>query len=927
MSQHFAFLLLGLGSGGVFAALAMALVVTYRSSGVVNFSTGAISLYTATTYAYLREGKLVVPIPGLPSTVSLPWHSLAFVPAALIALVVAALLGIILYLVVFRPLRRAAAVAKAVASLGVMIVLQGLLGLRVGTDPLSTPAILPDSTWKVFGRSVRGDRIWFAVAVVGVAVVLTVLFRATRFGLVTRAAAETEKGAVVTGLSPDRIALANWALGAMVAGIAGILISPIVPIVPVAYTLFIVPALAAALAGGFTRLLPAVVAGLVIGVSQSELVNLQASHKWLPQAGLPELVPLALIVGVLVVSGRALPSRGMLVLKTLGGAPRPRSVVLPAAVGIGIGIVALLATGQSYRLAVITTFIFGVISLSWVVVSGYAGQISFAQLALAGVGAFSLFRFAENWGVPFPIAPLLAAGVATVVGVVVGLPALRIRGLPVAVVTLALAVSLQAFWFHNPDYNGGFNGAPISTPSLFGIKFRVDVQSNRLAFGFMCLTVLALVAIGVALLRRSRLGAAMAAIKANERSAAAVGIDVARTKIAAFAIASYIAGLGGCLLAYQQQSAIPTTFDSIAGLGLFATAFLAGITSVYGGILAGIIAGGGILYVALDRNLELGNWYSVIAGVLLVLNVILKPEGIAGDMHKLVARVRSRRAPSTVTAAVTATGDPDVHPDVHPVDASQVVERPVAGAGQVLLSVRNVSVRYGEVVAVDDVSFDVEAGTIVGLIGPNGAGKTTLIDAISGYTASTGTVTFNGRSLNGLKPHQRIRAGLGRTFQGVELYEDLTVEENVSVGEEAARHGGDHYDLGPEGPAALFRALRLDEVRDRPVRELSAGYRQLVSVARALAGRPRVVLLDEPASGLDSEESLWLGERLEGARQRGITIVMIDHDMSLVLGVCDIVHVLDLGAVIASGTPAEIRANPRVTAAYLGAAHDPVNVS
>ena len=222
---------------------------------------------------------------------------------------------------------------------------------------------------------------------------------------------------------------------------------------------------------------------------------------------------------------------------------------------------------------------------------------------------------------------------------------------------------------------------------------------------------------------------------------------------------------------------------------------------------------------------------------------------------------------------------------------------PIAGTGRTVLALDEVRVDYGGVVAVDRVSLEVGEGQIVGLIGPNGAGKTTLIDAISGYAASTGSVLFEGSCLDGLVPHRRIRRGLGRTFQGVELYDDLTVEENIRVGQEAARHGGHRVDLDPEVDdlTTLCRMLRLDAVRDRPVKELSAGYKQLVSVARALAGRPSVVLLDEPAGGLDSDESQWLGERLRDVRAAGVTILMVDHDMSLVLGVCDEIHVLDLG--------------------------------
>lgn len=908
MAEYFAFLLRGLGSGGVYAALAMALVVTYRSSGVVNFATGAIGLYVAETYAYLRNGELFIPFPGFPSTVSLGTDELSFAVASVIALVIAALLGMMLHFLVFRPLRAAPAVAKAVASIGVMIVLQAVIGIRLGTNPITTSSIMPDDTVTIFGEAIRSDRLWFAAAIVGVALLLGVLFKYTSFGLATRAAAETEKGAYVTGLSPQRIALANWSLSAVVAGIAGILISPIVPIIPVSYTLFIVPALAAALVGGFTNLAPAVAAGLLIGMLQSELVFLQLKFDWLPAAGLPEMIPLVLILAVLVIRGKPLPDRGAVVTQTLGRAPRPQHLVSATLIPVAIALLAVLVTSGGYRAAIILTFIYGIIGLSWVVITGYAGQVSLAQLSLAGVGAFALFRFAENWSVPFPIAPLLSAAVATVIGVVIGLPALRIRGLPVAVVTLAFAVAVEGFWFLNSDYNGGLGGAPIEAPSIFGYELRVDGLSSRIPFAVMCLTVLTLVGLGVALLRRSSLGASMLAVKANERSAAAAGIDVARTKVVAFAIGSYIAGIGGCLLAYMQGAAIPQTFNAVLGIGIFATVYLSGITTISGGINAGVIAAGGIVFVVLDRNVDLGQWYPVISGVLLILTIIKNPEGIMGGLQE---QIRERRdSKRSREPALPAFDRSEAGADVPP---------PVPGPP--ILTVDSISVTFGGVRAVDRVSFDVPRGLIVGLIGPNGAGKTTLIDAISGFADSTGHTEFDGLDVTELAPHRRARLGLGRTFQSVELYEDLTVEENIGVGQRAARPTDD----GVDDAAALDELcalLRLDGVRHRPVAELSAGYRQLVSIARTLAGRPKVLLLDEPAGGLDSDESQWLGDRLRDIRRAGTTVLMIDHDMNLVLGVCDHIHVLDLGVLIASGTPAEIQGNERVSAAYLGSSED-----
>jgi ABC-type branched-subunit amino acid transport system ATPase component len=413
---------------------------------------------------------------------------------------------------------------------------------------------------------------------------------------------------------------------------------------------------------------------------------------------------------------------------------------------------------------------------------------------------------------------------------------------------------------------------------------------------------LVVVGLSVAKLRNSRLGSEMLAVRANERSAAAAGINVARTKLVAFAIAAFIAGIGGCMVAYQQTNVTFDQFDAILGLGVFASAYLAGVTSVSGGILGGMLASGGIVYFGLDQGLHLGGWYDTISGVGLVLTVILNPEGLVGPFHAQLAarRLAKSGAPAPERmAALTSEGRP---------------ARSRSEPARTLLTVEQLFVRYGGVVAVDDVSFTVPEGTIVGLIGPNGAGKTTLIDAISGFARSGGTVVLDGKPLDGLRPYQRTRIGLGRTFQAMELWDDLTVAENVGAAFRS-KEGG----IG--GVDDTLAMLELDQVRDRPVGELSQGQRQLVSISRALLGHPKLLLLDEPAAGLDTAESLWLGERLKAVRDRGVTILLVDHDMGLVLSVCDEIHVLNFGGMIASGNPDDIRADPVVTEAYLGSTH------
>ena len=914
MVQHVVFLLLGLGNGAVFGALALAVVLTYRSSGVLNFGTGAIALYAAYEYAFLRQGDFLVLIPGLPKTIGLG-GPLGLWPALLIALVIAAVFGLVLYVLIFRPLRTAPPVARAVAALGVSLLMTGLMAQELGTQPVTVQPIFPTHLWQHGSLRVSSDRIYFALTILVVAVVLAAAFRFTRFGLATRAAAQSERGAFLSGISPDRIAAYNWMLSSAVAGLAGILIAPIVPLVPVAYTLFIVPALAAAILARFENIVIAVIAGLAIGALQSEAQYLESAHKSLPSAGLPELIPLVLIMIVLVVRAKPLPARGAIILQSLGRAPRPRYVPSATAVSVILAVAGLFLLHDRYRNGLITSFIMAIIALSIVVVTGYAGQVSLAQLTIAGVAGFSLGPINDHLHIPFPIAPLLAAVVAAVIGVVIGLPALRVRGLTVAVVTLALAFALEAFWFRNLDFVSS-SGVTIDDPKLFGWDLGIGAGHGypRLRFGILCLVVLAVVAIGVAGLRRSRLGSQMLAIRANERSAAAAGVSVVRVKILAFAIAAFIAGLGGALLAYQQRNVTFDPFQAISGLFLFGTVYLAGVTSVSGGLLAGLSATNGLIYIFVDETWSATGWYTVVASVLLILTVILNPEGIVGPAHAALAK---RRQPD---------GRADVG-SVAAMDAEQHGEhvRYQPGEAAVELELRNVSVRYGGVVAVNEVSLRIGRGAIVGLIGPNGAGKTTLIDAVSGFAPHSGDILLAGHSIDGLLPHKRIRAGLGRTFQAIELYDDLSVEENVQVGLTAAGNRRTDADTGKvsdsEALDSVFGLLGLDAVRERPAGELSQGQRQLVSIARALAGSPTLLLLDEPAGGLDTTESHWLGERLRNIRDSGVTIVMVDHDMSLVLGLCDEIHVLNFGEVIASGTPAQIRANRTVAEAYLGATH------
>jgi len=647
----------------------------------------------------------------------------------------------------------------------------------------------------------------------------------------------------------------------------------------------------------------------------------------MPQSGVGEVVPLVVMLVALLVTGKAMPERGTLIRTALGRAPRPRSLMMPTVMGLAIGAAALVLTHGTARVAVITTFIGAIIALSLVVVTGYAGLVSLAQLALAGAGAFTLSALTVSWHVPFPIAPLLAGLVATVVGVIIGLPALRLRGLTLGVVTLALAFGLEAIWFRNSQIVDA-SGARVVQPKLIGINLAIGVGKAfpRLSFGFMCLIVCVLVALGVARLRMSSLGSAMLAVRANERSAAGTGVNVVFVKVVSFAIASFIAGIGGSLFAYRQGIVTWQSFSALGGLTLLSTAYLAGVTSVYGGVLAGIIGAGGILYFVADHWINLGNWFAIISGVAVIVTLIRHPEGIASAGHELADRVaawRSSRlgpvaqevstdAPAAAETPVsTGRATPPVRDRATPaVDAPAVLE------------VEDLTVHYGGVVAVSGLSLRIPAGSVVGLIGPNGAGKTSAIDAITGFAKAQGTVVLAGDRIDGLRPHQRVRHGLARTFQSLELYDDLTVEENVGAAAFGATGHARHGAVG----RALDR-VGIADLRGRHAGELSQGQRQLVSIARACAADPKVLLLDEPAAGLDTAESRWLGERIRNLGAAGAGVLLVDHDVALVLNTCDYIYVLNFGSVIAAGPPAAIRSDRAVADAYLGTVHDTTPVT
>jgi branched-chain amino acid transport system permease protein len=889
------FIVLGLGSGALIAGISLGVVLTYRGSGIINLSVGAMAMLGGYAFWALTSGKIA----SLPTGAALPL-ALAFVVAC----------GALVEFAVFRPLRNSSPLSKMVSSLGVLLIAQSAMLLAFGTTPQPEPSILPTTGFMLFGSNIGWDIIILAVLMVAITAALWAVYKWTRFGLATRAASENEAAAMLGGLNPVRIGLANNLLSSLLAGLLGILAAAITQLDPSTLPLQIIPALAAALIAGFTSFWGATISAFVISILYS-LIDYMAAQTWFPQSGgvaLPgttDLLAFLIIIGVLFWRGTRIPGRGELVERRMPEAPRPQHLWRTALICAVFGAVLLAVFPFDFRQALINSLIGAVMALSLVVITGYVGQISVIQLSLAGAAGFTVSHMAVNFGITFPAGAVIGIGVAVIIGVLTAISAVRVRGVSLAVVTLAGAVAIENFGFTNTTWGGGATGSPVPEPKIFGLDLGsqngfhgIDGNVPSPVFGWVCLACCILLAVWVGFIRRGRLGQQMLAIRSNERAASAAAINPRTVKLYAFAIAALIAGVAGVLYAYDFGSVSQDRYDPITALSLIAFAYAGGITLISGAVFAGLISAQALFPYALQDWFGLsGNWFLLFGGVVLIFTLLQNPTGVAGDIYRRLHKKVQVQAPD-----IDAASRERITPRT---------ERPDLSGNPKVLAVDGLSVRFGGVHALSDVTLNVKEGELVGLIGPNGAGKTTLIDAISGFVNSTGTVKLGDRDLRGLPAYERARAGLTRTWQSTELFDDLSVSENLTV---AARESG----VTEDDARQTLALVGMDWAAEAEPLQLSSGQRKLVGVSRALVAKPKLLCLDEPAAGLDTAESEELGVTLRRLADQGQSMLLIEHDMGLVLGICDRVVVLEFGKVIAEGTPEEVRRNPKVIAAYLG---------
>ncbi len=886
----------GIGSGGIYALVALGIVIVYRGSGIVNFASGGFALLGGATYYELN----VV-------------HGVQFMVAIIAGVLVATVAGVLTQIAVLHPMRHAAPLNRVIATLAVGSVIQAYALHAYGGITTFIPSFLPAGTFDVGNVLIQQDRFYILTITVALGAALFAFYRFTRFGLATTGVAENERVTASMGWSPNLVAIGNWALGGALSGFAGIFLASVIDYsisIP-SYTVVVVPALAAALVGGFASFPLTIAGGLLIGMLQA------MSLKYVTQPGWADAMPFLVIIVIMVVRGRAIPLRSHRADRLPKVGTGKIRLWLVAA-GALLAWLYISSLGGVQATSVVTALIFGLLCLSVVVVLGYGGQLSLAQFAIAGMGALFAARLASDGGLSFPLVLVGAVALTLPIGVIFALPALRIRGVNLAVVTLGLAVAVSGVIFSNPSLTKGpkVGGVAqelvIPSASIFGYQF--DEINHPTRYAICCLIVVVIACLAVANVRRGRSGRQLLAVRDNERAAMSLGMSVTGTKLYAFGLASALAAAGGVLIAYRNTTVEYGQFGVFSSIELVLLAVLGGVGSIIGAIVGGLNAPSALVEYLVDSNFGIGEWFALIASVLVLLTVISYPNGVAlgtRDLMLRIIRARRRRDDTIADDSVGST-----------VSAAAVERVPPKR-----LEIRDVELMYGSTRVLDGLSITVDAGEVVGLIGPNGAGKTTLIDVASGFVRGYGgSVVLDGNVLDPLSPAQRCRAGLTRSFQSLELFEDMTVKNNLRVASEprsASTYLSDLVwprtpDLGQTAVTSIVE-FALGSVLEKYPTELSYAQRRLVAVARAVACGPSILLLDEPAAGLDEASTRELAHLIRRlSSEWGIGVLLVEHDVQMVMDTCDRVVAIDFGNAIVSGVPEEVRNHPGVISAYLG---------
>jgi ABC-type branched-subunit amino acid transport system ATPase component/ABC-type branched-subunit amino acid transport system permease subunit len=955
-------IVLGILNGLVISLLAVGFVLVYKANRFLNLASAQLGVLSA---------MLLLKVVN-----DWGWNWwLSFVGC----IVVGVATGLVVERFIIGRVRRRtkSPVRLLILSVGVSQVLLGVTFIPGLTPTSQAPYPQPfNSSLQLGGVVLSGMSVLTLIGVPVLLIMLTIFFEFTSVGKQIRAAAGNPDAARLCGISVSRVSLITWGIAGGLSALAAILNGPTTLSFNAAAVgpFLLMLTLGAAALGAFVSFPIAVVGGLGLGLVYQEVLA-QTSN-----AGTAELWVFGLILIAILLRGKAIgrafaaegaavPERpGLRVPEVLRDSPFVRQT-MKGVVGLSLIVAVifpLLPYFKSNQFLLVLVLVYALVGVSLTMLVGWAGQVSLGQFALVGIGAYLTARWAGHAGWSLVELLIVAGLVGAMVMVVIGLPALRVRGLTLAATTLGLAV-IAPDWIYQQSWLGGDNpfNAEVQTMKVLP---GLGTIGSQLYLYYVVLVVLVLIIAAAAALRRSTVGRVIIATRDNERAAASFGFKPSVVKLRVLALSGFVAATAGVFFAADWQGATPTYFTADASIAVLAIPVIGGLGSLGGAVAAAVLLYMTTFFVGPHVEGLVGSvgqnagFVLFVGGAGVIGTMMSMPNGLAGNVQEGWQKYLDKKAARLIASggdnAVLASEGPADPSDEAAIEVS-VADAKRASAGLSFahvgkldrgaqsaegapraeindaapLEVDDVSIHFGGINALTGATMKVGVGEIVGLIGPNGAGKTTLMNVVSGLLRPNhGSVRLFGHEVARQPPDARARYGMARSFQDASLFAGLTVVETVQV---AMAQRGKRTFLIPALIGAPWvrsserssrqRALEIVEAfglhpwADALTSELSTGMRRICDLAAQVATEPRLLLLDEPTAGIAQREAEAFGPLVRRIREDlECSILVIEHDMPMLMGLCDRVYAMDAGAVIAVGTPQEIREDPSVIASYLG---------
>jgi ABC-type branched-subunit amino acid transport system ATPase component/branched-subunit amino acid ABC-type transport system permease component len=905
MQEFLTFVIVGLTAGSVYGLAAVGLVLTYTTSGIFNFAHGSIGALAVYVFYWLHV------------ELGMSWPY----AAAIVLVAFSTLAGLLLERVA-RALEGTSAALKVVATIGLLLIVAGVGNIWYGDVTSPFPTYLPTDSFEISGVFIGYDQLIIVIISVVATAALYLFFRRARLGAAMRGVVDNPQLLSLTGERPARVRRLAWILGALFASMSGMLLAPNLSLNGLVLTEIVIQAFAAAALGFFSSLPWTYLGGLFVGVAAALTANYTNTISGL--SGLATGLPFAILFIVLIVTPRRkLADRRSVAARVL----RP-SWYAPPRVRIvgGLIFVAFLCAVPEFvgfKLSLWSdALVFVIIFLSLGLLVRTSGQVSLCHAGFAAVGAAAMSHFAHDYGLPWLVALILSGLIAVPVGAIVAIPATRLSGVYLALATFGFGVLLDHVLYTTQFMFGeAVGGIPVPRPNLAIGPWDMGTDKGFYYLLLLCALVATVI---VFIIQRGRLGRLLRALADSPIALETHGATPNVTRVLVFCISAFLAAIGGALFGALYHFGSGGQFSYLLSLQLLALLVIVVAGEPWYAVVsaAAFVILPGYIDVA-----DIFNYLTIAFGVFAATFAMSMdtaprvPKIVRDALDRFGGRKPEGAAAGTISTPARVIG----HAPMQAPSADRG-----AGVGRAGIEVRDLSVRFGGVRAVDGLTMSAPSDAITGLIGPNGAGKTTTFAACCGLVRpSSGAVVLHGSVVSRLGPAARARRGLGRTFQRVEVFGSLTVRENIALGREAGMAGGNPlaHMVGRRGQGAqvgmsvdaALELVGIGHLSRQQAGLLPIGQRRLVELARVLAGGFDMLLLDEPSSGLTPDETEHLGDiLLQVARSGRAGVLLVEHDMALVRRLCDWIYVLDFGRLIFEGTAADIATSEIVRAAYLG---------